>query len=131
MPSHPRTERLEDLSTEAPAGPTVMRQAHQNGERKACAVLKNRLAEPQRAEDTLHQVLVSYLRAWHDMYRQGVRETVNPMDRTLLDIRRDTVIQILAEVGRQDRPWGALPGSEDGSGSERDRPADGLPPADR
>jgi hypothetical protein len=130
-----RQQRLEDLSTEAPAGPTVMETAHANGMRKAVSLLKSRFADrsKDRAEAGVKAALVIYLREWHDIYKRGVAESASQVDRTILDIRRDTVLQILAEIGRQERQDGKpgpLTSSPHGSGSTGDRPAHGVPPGD-
>lgn len=95
-----QTVTLESLSTEPPAGPTVMAQAHADGLRKATAMLKNRLKAPEATEESIHGVLVLYLAEWARIYKQGVSESPSTVDRTILDIRRDTVAQILAEIGR-------------------------------
>jgi hypothetical protein len=68
--------------------------------RKTLSMLKNRLTAPELAEDTLRNALVLYLTEWGKIYRQGVSESPSTVDRTILDIRRDTVAQILAEIGR-------------------------------
>lgn len=128
-----RAARLEDLSTEPPAGPTVMQQAHRNGMRKALAMMKGRFADRRKAhaEETIRAGLVLYLREWHNTYKQGVAETpVSTVDRTILDIRRDTVAQILAEIGRQDTPAAGMPSSAHGARRAGDRPQNGLPPTD-
>jgi hypothetical protein len=115
---------LEAQATEPPAGRTVMARTHANGNRKAIALLKNRLTEPGTVEDAVRSVLVLYLTEWARAYRQGVSETPSTVDRTILDIRRDTVVQILSEIGRP------VSGSPDATGSAGDRPTDGVPPSD-
>lgn len=128
---HARQQRLEDLPHEPPAGLTVMQRAHANGMRRLTGMLKNRLRKPETAEDTIQTGLVLYLREWLNIYKQGVAEThISTVDRTILDIRRDTVMQILTEITRTAGKPAGLPSSPHGSGSAGDRPTDGVPPAD-
>lgn len=110
---------------EPPAGPTVMAKAHANGLRRILGMLKNHFKQPEHAQRDLCTALCVYLREWERVYKQGVSESPSTVDRTILDIRRDTVVQILAEISRD------LPGSRHGSGTTGDRPPDGVPPADR
>lgn len=135
MPSHSRSEpsravTLESLSTEPPAGPTVMAQAHANGLRRALALVKNRLKSPEKAADDVQGVLVLYLREWERIYKQGVSETPSTVDRTILDIRRDTVVQILAEIGRAPARAASVSSSPHAAGTRGDRPSDGVSPTD-
>ena len=118
------------LSTEPPAGPTVMRKAHENGMRRVLALLKNRFKQPEKAADDIQQALVIYLKAWHDTYKLGVSESPSTVVRTILDIRRDTVVQILAEIGHGAAGAQIVPPSPHGAGSAGDRPPDGVPPTD-
>lgn len=127
-PSRPVT--LASLSTERPAGPTVMQQAHKNGLRRAVALIKNRLKVPGMAESDFQQALVAYLSAWQATYKQGVDESPSTVDRTILDIRRDTIAQILGEIGRAPVTARTVPPSAHGTRGAGDRPPDGLPPAD-
>jgi hypothetical protein len=125
-----RAVTLESLSTERPAGPTVMQQAHANGMRRAVALLKNRFKVPEKAQDDFQGALLIYLRDWERTYKQGVQETPGTVDRTILDIRRDTVAQIMAEIGRQAAGPLSVPPSAHAAGSAGDRPPDGVPPGD-
>lgn len=87
-------------NTEPPAGPTVMSRAHANGLRKAVAMIKNRFKDPEKAEMSLRLAAITYLQDWEATYKQGVSESPSTVDRTILDIRRDTVRQILTELSR-------------------------------
>jgi hypothetical protein len=125
-----REVTLESLSTEPPAGPTVMQKTHERAMHRVLGYLKNRFKNPEQAEESVNHAALLYLREWEKTYRQGVRETASPVDRTILDIRRDTVVQIMAEIGRQPTVGRTVSGSPHGSGAPGDRPSDGLPPAD-
>lgn len=125
-----RAVTLASLSTEPPAGPTVMQRAHENGLRRVARMLKNHFLDPAKAEDDIRGALVLYLREWEKIYKQGVSESPSTVDRTILDIRRDTVAQILREIGRPPAQAQPVPGSAHGSGDTGDRPPDGLPPGD-
>lgn len=89
---------LEDLSTEPPAGPTVMSQAHADGMRKAVALLKNRLVEPERAEESVTAAVLVYLTEWAETYARGSQEAVDMTTRTIIQIRSDTMHQISLEL---------------------------------
>lgn len=127
-PSLPVT--LESLSTEPPAGPTVMQKTHERALHRVLGYLRNRFKDPEQAEDSVKHAALLYLREWEKTYKQGVRETPSPVDRTILDIRRDTVTQIMAEIGRQPAMAPPVPGSGHATGPARDRPTPGLPPGD-
>jgi predicted RNA polymerase sigma factor len=87
-------------NTEPPAGPTVMQRAHESGLRRVLGFLKNRFKDPEKAEENVRHAALLYLREWEKVYKQGVAESPSTVDRTILDIRRDTVVQIMAELGR-------------------------------
>lgn len=89
---------LDDLSTEPPAGPTVMKRAHDDGMRKAVALLKNRLIEPERAEETVTAVVLTYLTDWAETFARGSQEAVDMTTRTIIQIRSDTLHQIALEL---------------------------------
>jgi hypothetical protein len=132
-PSRPVT--LESLSTEPPAGPTVMQRTHEHAMRRVVKLTKNWFKRPDQAEERMKAALVLYLREWVATYRQGVAEThISAVDRTILSIRQDTVVQIMSEIARQDIERGTevelLTGSAHGTGTTGDRPPDGVPPAD-
>lgn len=89
---------LDELSTEPPAGPTVMLQAHTDGMRKAVALLKNRLVAPERAEETVQAAVLVYLTEWAETYSRGAREAADMTTRTIIQIRSDTLHQISLEL---------------------------------
>lgn len=136
MPSHSRGAEpsravtLASLSTERPAGPTVMQRAHENGLRRVARMLKNHFKDPAKAEEDIRGALVVYLREWERTYKQGVSESPSNVDRTILDIRRDTVVQILTEISRQADQASSVPPSAHAAGSAGDRPPDGVSPGD-
>jgi hypothetical protein len=99
-PSKPVTLASLTENVEPPAGPTVMRLAHENGMRRVLGLLKNRFKEPGKADEAIRHAALVYLREWERTYKQGVTESPSTVDRTILDIRRDTVVQIMAELGR-------------------------------
>jgi hypothetical protein len=93
--------RLEDLSTEPPAGPTVMRNAHDDAMRKGVARLKSHLKDPGEAKDLLRVLMLTYLQEWSSMYAEGTRQLgLNSTERTILVIRQDTIQQLVSELGR-------------------------------
>ena len=92
--------RLEELSTEPPAGPTVMSRTHADAMRKGVARLKSHLKDPEEAEAFLRVLVLGYLGEWSAMYALGSREAGSATERTILMIRQDTVQQMVAELGR-------------------------------
>lgn len=102
----PRTEpeTLEGLTVEPPAGPTIMRTTHDNAMRKTAARLKAHLAKPEEAGDLLRVAVLSYLGEFAAMYAVGAREAALPTERVILQIRQDTVQQMVAELGRITKP---------------------------
>lgn len=94
-------QRLEDLSTEPPAGPTVMSRAHADAMRKGVARLKSHLKDSSEAKDLLRVLVLTYLQEWSEMYQTGTRELgLNSTERTILVIRQDTVQQMVHELGQ-------------------------------
>lgn len=89
---------LDSLSTEPPAGPTVMQRANADGMRQAVALLKNRLVEPERVEESVKAAVLTYLTAWAEMYARGSREAADMTTRTIIQIRSDTLHQIALEI---------------------------------
>lgn len=89
---------IRELSTEPPAGPTVMAQAHADGFRQAVALLKNRLTEPARVEETVRATVLTYLEQWAAMYARGAREAASPTERVIIQIRQDTMAQLAREL---------------------------------
>lgn len=94
--------RLEDLSTEPPAGPNELDRAHDNGLRKATALLKNRLVEPERAEETATALVLAYLLEWAEMYAVEASDAGNMTERTIIRIRQDTMEQIARKMAPPD-----------------------------
>jgi len=90
--------RLDELSTEPPAGPNELDRAHDNGMRKAAALLKNRLTEPERAEETATAVVLAYLLEWAEMYGVEASDAGNLTERTIIRIRQDTMHQIAGKL---------------------------------
>jgi hypothetical protein len=97
-----RQEALESLSTEPPAGPTVMRQTHQHALGKVGKLLKPHLKDGQDAEDVLRAAVLAYLEEWAQLYYRGSREAVVATERVILQIRQDTVQQMTVELGTID-----------------------------
>lgn len=135
MPSELRGEpsravTLESLSTEPPAGPSVMQRTHERAMHRVLGYMKNHFKKPEKAEESVRHAALLYLREWEKTYKQGVRESPSGVDRTILDIRRDTVVQIMAEIGRQSASVRTVPPSAHVTGDSGDRPTTGLPPGD-
>lgn len=93
---------LESLPHEPPSGPSVMAKAHADGLRKASAKLKPYLANRDDAEAALRVAVLMYLAEWGMMYAVGAREAAMPTDRVIIQIRQDTVQQMVAELGKGD-----------------------------
>lgn len=89
---------ITSLPMEPPAGPTVMQQTHANAMRKGVALVKAHLKKPAEAEDFLRVAVLGYLEEWAQTYYRGSREAANTTDRTILQIRMDTVQQMTAEL---------------------------------
>jgi len=85
---------LSSLSTEPPAGPNELDRAHANGMRKASSLLKNRLTDPERVEETVTAVVTAYLLEWAEMYGVEASDAGNMTERTIIRIRQDTMQQI-------------------------------------
>jgi len=69
------------------------------GARSPMAMVKNRLVEPERADETIADVLKLYLREWSKMYDAGTRaEGLGQTERTMLFLRHDTLLQMAAEL---------------------------------
>jgi len=78
---------------------TPMARAHDDGLRRAKALVKNRLVDPAMAETTVADVLKTYLREWSKMYDAGSRaEGLGQTERTMLFLRHDTLLQMAAEL---------------------------------
>lgn len=97
-PSPDDLPALESLSTEPPAGPTVMQQTHENAMRRTVAMIKPWLNDRKGAEDAVRVVLLAYLEEWAQTYYRGSREAVAATDRVILQIRQDTVQQMVGEL---------------------------------
>lgn len=117
-------------NTEPPAGPTVMQRTHERAMHRVLGFMRNRFKDPAKAEESVKHAALLYLREWEKTYRQGVTESPSTVDRTILDIRRDTVVQIMAEIGRQPEAAQIVPPSGHAAGDPGDRPSDGVPPRD-
>jgi hypothetical protein len=89
---------ISSLPQEPPAGPTVMQATHANAMRKAVATVKSHLKDPAEAEDFLRALVLSYLEEWAQTYYRGSREAANATERTILQIRMDTVQQMTTEL---------------------------------
>jgi len=82
-------------------GRSPMARAHDDGMRRARALLKNRLADPATVDTTIADVLKTYLREWSKMYDAGSRaEGLGQTERTMLFLRHDTLLQMAAELER-------------------------------
>ncbi|HEX8321611.1 hypothetical protein [Longimicrobium sp.] len=95
-------EPLEGLIVEPPAGPTVMRKAHQDAMRKTSAMVKAHLKDPEEVEDFVRATVLSYLAEWSVIYTQGAREAAETTSRVILQIRQDTVQQMTDELRPKD-----------------------------
>ena len=91
---------LEGLSTEPPAGQTIMSQTHANALERTAKLLKPHLKDEADAKDVLRAAVLAYLEPWAQMYYQGSREAAGATERVVLQIRQDTVQQMTAELGR-------------------------------
>ena len=90
---------LESLSTEPPAGPTIMRQAHEQALKKVGKLLKPYLKDGENGQDALRAAVLAYLEEWAQMYYRGSREAGTATERVILQIRQDTVQQMTHELG--------------------------------
>jgi hypothetical protein len=91
---------LESLSHDPVAGPTEMTRAHRNGLRRAVARAKAWFKPGQQAEACLKVALLTYLAEWEKVYGEGTMILgLTTTERTILTIRRDTVQQMLREIG--------------------------------
>lgn len=76
-----------------------MQRAHADGLRRAKAFLKNRLTQPDQAEDVLVATLKLYLREWAKTYGEGSRvPALTPTERVVMTIRHDTLMQMAVEL---------------------------------
>lgn len=100
--SVPEQPRLEDLEPGPVAGPTHMARAHRNGLRKALGRVKPWFTPVHQkdAETCLKVLLLTYLKEWDAVYGEGsIVLGLNQTERTIMVIRKDTIQQILKEIG--------------------------------
>jgi hypothetical protein len=91
---------LEDLEPGPVAGPTHMTRAHRNGLRKATARCKAWFKPGVNCETALKAALLTYLTEWDAVYGQGsIVLGLNQTERTIMVIRKDTIQQIVRELG--------------------------------
>lgn len=91
---------ISSLSTEEPAGPTIMAKTHENAMRKTNALMKPHLNDRKEAKDAVTATVLSYLEAWAQTYYQGSQEAVASTERVILQIRQDTIQQLVTELAK-------------------------------
>lgn len=97
----PDLPALEDLPSEPVAGLTAMARAHRNGLRRVVGRAKAWFKPGVQAETAVRTVLLTYLKEWQEVYNEGTQALgLTNTERITLVIRRDTVEQMLKELGR-------------------------------